>query len=42
MEQFAELRYDIIAEHGRFPHRDEILGRKPAAAEIDVGDLELV
>jgi len=25
--QFAELRHDIIAEFGRFPHRNAILGR---------------
>ena len=25
--QFAELHHDIIAAHGRFPHRNRILGR---------------
>ena len=52
LQQFAELRYDVIAEHGRFPHRDEILGREvkeptTTATEEEVkapdpGDLELV
>jgi uncharacterized protein (DUF924 family) len=27
VHQFAELRHDVIAEHGRFPHRDAPLGR---------------
>ena len=31
--QFAELRRDIIAEYGRFPHRDHALGRSAPAAE---------
>ncbi len=30
---FAELRHDIIAEFGRFPHRDPMLGRTPAEDE---------
>lgn len=31
--QFAELRRDIVAEFGRFPHRDAILGRERPAGE---------
>jgi uncharacterized protein (DUF924 family) len=31
--QFAELRRDIIAEYGRFPHRDQVLGRSAPSAE---------
>jgi len=31
--QFAELRYDIIKQFGRFPHRDAVLGRAPASPE---------
>jgi len=30
---FAELHHDIIAEFGRFPHRNFILGRQNTAAE---------
>jgi uncharacterized protein (DUF924 family) len=31
--QFAELRHDIIAEFGRFPHRNATLGRKNTGEE---------
>lgn len=31
--QFAELRRDIIAEFGRFPHRNSLLGRVNTGAE---------
>ena len=31
--QFAELHHDIIAEFGRFPHRNKLLGRKNTEAE---------
>lgn len=31
--QFAELHHDIIAAHGRFPHRNRILGRPDTADE---------
>ncbi|MCZ6517133.1 MAG: DUF924 domain-containing protein [Gammaproteobacteria bacterium] len=31
--QFAELHHDIIAEFGRFPHRNKLLGRKNTVAE---------
>ncbi|MEE4185072.1 MAG: DUF924 family protein [Gammaproteobacteria bacterium] len=31
--QFAELRHDIVAQFGRFPHRDAVLGRVVAEPE---------
>jgi len=31
--QFAELRHDIIAEFGRFPHRNDLLGRANTGEE---------
>jgi uncharacterized protein (DUF924 family) len=31
--QFAELHRDIIADFGRFPHRNEVLGRENTPAE---------
>jgi len=31
--QFAELHRDIIAEFGRFPHRNVVLGRENSSAE---------
>ena len=31
--QFAELHRDIIAEFGRFPHRNQVLGRTNTADE---------
>jgi len=31
--QFAELHRDIVAEFGRFPHRNEVLGRANTSAE---------
>lgn len=33
--QFAKHHRAIVAEHGRFPHRNEALGRKSSAAEIE-------
>jgi uncharacterized protein (DUF924 family) len=33
--QFAELHRDIVAEFGRFPHRNPILGRKNSKAESE-------
>ena len=29
----AELRHDVIAEFGRFPHRNDALGRETTEAE---------
>ena len=31
--QFAELHHDIIAQFGRFPHRNKVLGRENSASE---------
>lgn len=31
--QFAELHRDIVAQFGRFPHRNKVLGRENTAAE---------
>lgn len=31
---FAELHRDIVAEFGRFPHRNSILGREDSSAEM--------
>lgn len=31
--QFAELHHDIVAAHGRFPHRNRILGRPDTPEE---------
>lgn len=33
--QFAELHHDIIAAHGRFPHRNRILGRPDTTDEAE-------
>ena len=33
--QFAELDRDIVAEFGRFPHRNAVLGRPNSSAEAD-------
>ncbi len=37
--RFARLHHDVIARFGRFPHRNEMLGRKPRADEIAAGDV---
>lgn len=31
---FAQLHYDIIERFGRFPHRNEVLGRKSSTEEL--------
>ncbi|RYF34876.1 MAG: DUF924 domain-containing protein [Comamonadaceae bacterium] len=31
--RFAVLHHDIVARFGRFPHRNEVLGRAPTSAE---------
>jgi uncharacterized protein (DUF924 family) len=36
---FAKKHRDIIARFGRFPHRNEMLGRAPRADEIAAGDV---
>ena len=37
--KYAKLHRDVIAEFGRFPHRNAILGRAPRAAELAAGDV---
>ena len=32
---YAKLHHDLISRFGRFPHRNQILGRDGAAAEIE-------
>lgn len=34
---FAQLHHDIVARFGRFPHRNEMLGRPPRREEIAAG-----
>jgi uncharacterized protein (DUF924 family) len=36
---FAKKHYDVIQRFGRFPHRNEMLGRAPRADEIGAGDV---
>jgi uncharacterized protein (DUF924 family) len=36
---FARKHYDIIERFGRFPHRNDVLGRKPTAIEAAAGDV---
>jgi uncharacterized protein (DUF924 family) len=36
---FARKHYDIIERFGRFPHRNQVLGRKPTAIEAAAGDV---
>lgn len=36
---FARLHYDIIDRFGRFPHRNEVLGRQPRPEEEAAGDV---
>ncbi|MGI8706071.1 MAG: DUF924 family protein [Sphingomicrobium sp.] len=37
--KYAKLHHDIIERFGRFPHRNEILGRAPRADEIEAGEV---
>ena len=37
MLHFARLHHDVIERFGRFPHRNEALGRKPTAMELAAG-----
>jgi uncharacterized protein (DUF924 family) len=36
---YARRHHDVIARFGRFPHRNEILGRTPRAEELAAGDV---
>ena len=33
--KYAQLHYDLIARFGRFPHRNEVMGRESTREEID-------
>lgn len=37
---YARRHHDIVARFGRFPHRNEVLGRQPRTAEIAAGDVK--
>jgi len=37
---FAQKHHDVIQRFGRFPHRNDILGRRPRADERSAGDLD--
>lgn len=39
MLHYARLHHDVIQRFGRFPHRNEVLGRKPTAMERAAGDV---
>ena len=36
---YARLHHDVIARFGRFPHRNQMLGRKPTAIEAAAGEV---
>ena len=36
---YAKKHHDIVARFGRFPHRNQILGRSPRPDEIAAGDV---
>ena len=36
---FAKKHHDVIAQFGRFPHRNAMLGRAPRADEVAAGDV---
>ena len=37
---FAKKHFELIERFGRFPHRNQMLGRAPRPAEIDAGDVK--
>ena len=37
---FAKKHHDLIERFGRFPHRNQMLGRAPRPAEIAAGDVK--
>jgi uncharacterized protein (DUF924 family) len=39
MLHYARKHHDVIARFGRFPHRNEMLGRKPTALEAAAGEV---
>lgn len=34
-DEFAVTHYDLIKKYGRFPHRNEVLGRKSTSEELE-------
>ena len=36
---YAKLHHDIIERFGRFPHRNQMLGRAPRPAEAEAGEV---
>ena len=36
---FAQKHHDLIKRFGRFPHRNDMLGRQPRPAEVAAGDV---
>jgi uncharacterized protein (DUF924 family) len=36
---FAKKHHDVVERFGRFPHRNEMLGRAPRPAELEAGDV---
>ena len=37
--EYAQKHHDVIERFGRFPHRNEILGRAPRSAETEAGQV---
>ena len=37
---FAKKHHDIVERFGRFPHRNQMLGRAPRPAEVAAGDIK--
>lgn len=37
---YARKHYDVIERFGRFPHRNEMLGRQPRPEEVAAGDVK--
>jgi uncharacterized protein (DUF924 family) len=37
--KYARKHYEVIEQFGRFPHRNEVLGRKPTAMEQAAGEV---
>ena len=39
MIHYARKHHEVIERFGRFPHRNEVLGRKPTAMELAAGEV---
>jgi uncharacterized protein (DUF924 family) len=37
--RYARLHHDVIARFGRFPHRNNMLGRRPRSEELAAGEV---